>query len=78
MTDPLSRADRLAARTRDVERAAAGLDDPEATPDTLREAARLRAEARETARAEARATSERNEAAVHALIQSRREARSTQ
>ncbi|MER6361553.1 hypothetical protein [Kitasatospora sp. NPDC001527] len=72
MTDPNTHRQRLAARAREVARAAAGLDDPDPTEDTLREAARLRAEARETARAEARATSERNEAAVDAIIQTRR------
>ncbi|MFJ4794146.1 hypothetical protein [Kitasatospora purpeofusca] len=72
---PQSSADRLAARARDVLQAAAGLNDPEATEDALREAARLRVEARQAATAETHAVHQQNEAAVHAVIQARREAR---
>lgn len=56
-------------------RAAAGVADPEATEDELREAARLRTEAREAAEAERRKENDASEAAVDDIIRRRRAAR---
>ncbi|WP_460075952.1 hypothetical protein [Streptomyces variabilis] len=58
-----------------MRRTAAGIDDPEASEDALREAARLRAEAREAA-AQEQATKDAQDAdAVNALRLARRDRR---
>ncbi|MGW1034316.1 hypothetical protein ACWD4Z_19265 [Streptomyces antibioticus] len=54
---------------------AAGLDDPEASEDALREAARLRAEAREAAAQERREQAAKNAEGIDAIRVARRDRR---
>ncbi|MEU3093402.1 hypothetical protein ABZ690_00870 [Streptomyces sp. NPDC006967] len=56
-----------------MRRTAAGITDPEASEDALREAARLRTEAREAAALEQREQAERDAADIDALRAARRD-----
>ncbi|WP_411076654.1 hypothetical protein [Streptomyces sp. cmx-10-25] len=67
-----SKAERLAARAAKIQREAAGITDPEASEDALREAARLRAEARDAAYAELREQNARDAVDIDKLRAERR------
>lgn len=70
-----SRAERIARRAHEMKVKAAGLDDPEASEDALREAARLRAEAREAAAQERREQAAKNAEGIDAIRVARRDRR---
>ncbi|WP_073951550.1 hypothetical protein [Streptomyces kebangsaanensis] len=70
-----TRAERLAQRAAEIKRAAAGIDDPEASEDALREAARLRAEAREAAAQEQREKDAADADRIDAIRVARRDRR---
>ncbi|MFC8265395.1 hypothetical protein ACFUIZ_06690 [Streptomyces cinereoruber] len=67
-----SKAERLAARAAKIQREAAGITDPEASEDALREAARLRVAAREVAAAERREQNARDAVDIDKLRAERR------
>ncbi|MEU9656726.1 hypothetical protein [Streptomyces chartreusis] len=70
-----TRAERIAQRAHEMHLKAAGLDDPEASEDALREAARLRVEAREAYDKEQQEKAEQDAVEINALRIARRDHR---